>query len=29
LNTCKHSAYLEYNWNGRAIDAIFEVSKLL
>jgi hypothetical protein len=29
LNICKHSAYLEYNWNGRAIDAIFEVSKLL
>lgn len=29
LRNCLHSAYLEYNWNGRAIDAVFEVSQLL
>lgn len=23
-----HAAYLEYNWDGRAIDAVFEVSQL-
>ncbi len=28
LRDCLHAAYLEYNWNGRAIDAVFEVSKL-
>jgi hypothetical protein len=28
LRECLHAAYLEYNWNGRAIDAVFEVSKL-
>jgi hypothetical protein len=28
LRECLHTAYLEYNWNGRAIDAVFEVSKL-
>jgi RES domain-containing protein len=29
LRDCLHSAYLEYNWNGREIDAVFEVSQLL
>jgi len=29
LRSCLHAAYLEYNWNGRAIDAVFEVSQLL
>ncbi len=29
LRKCLHAAYLEYNWNGRAIDAVFEVSQLL
>jgi RES domain-containing protein len=28
LKNCLHAAYLEYNWNGRAIDAVFEVSQL-
>jgi RES domain-containing protein len=28
LKNCQHAAYLEYNWNGRAIDAVFEVSQL-
>lgn len=28
LKNCQHSAYLEYNWNGRAIDAVFEVNQL-
>jgi hypothetical protein len=28
LRDCLHAAYLEYNWNGRAIDAVFEVSRL-
>jgi RES domain-containing protein len=29
LRNCQHAAYLEYNWNGRTIDAVFEVSRLL
>jgi hypothetical protein len=29
LKNCPHAAYLEYNWNGRAVDAVFEVSQLL
>jgi RES domain-containing protein len=29
LKNCLHAAYLEYNWNGRAIDAVFEVARLL
>ncbi len=29
LKHCQHAAYLEYNWNGRAIDAVFEVSQLI
>ena len=28
VKNCLHAAYLEYNWNGRAIDAVFEVSQL-
>jgi hypothetical protein len=28
LRNCLHAAYLEYNWNGRAIDAVFEVAQL-
>jgi hypothetical protein len=29
LKHCVHSAYLEYNWNGREIDAVFEVAQLM
>jgi hypothetical protein len=29
LKNCLHAAYLEYHWNGRAIDAVFEVAQLL
>jgi hypothetical protein len=29
LKNCLHAAYLEYNWNGQGIDAVFEVSQLL
>ena len=29
LKNCGHAAYLEYNWNGQGIDAVFEVSQLL
>ena len=29
LRNCLHAAYLEYNWNGRAIDAVFEVNQVL
>ena len=25
---CLHAAYLEYNWNGRDIDAVFEVLQI-
>ncbi|MHB1332235.1 MAG: RES family NAD+ phosphorylase [Sulfuriferula sp.] len=28
LRDCLHSAYLEYNWNGREIDAVFEVKQI-
>jgi hypothetical protein len=28
LKNCLHAAYLEYHWNGRAIDAVFEVAQL-
>lgn len=28
LGNCTHSAYLEYRWNGRAIDAVFEFSRV-
>jgi hypothetical protein len=29
LKNCLHAAYLEYNWNGREIDAVFEVAQLM
>ena len=29
LKNCVHAAYLECNWNGQSIDAVFEVSQLL
>ena len=28
LSHCLHAAYLEYNWNGAAMDAVFEVNQL-
>ncbi len=28
LKNCQHAAYLEYNWNGQGIDAVFEVNQL-
>lgn len=28
LSNCMHAAYLEYNWDGRGINAVFEVSQL-
>ena len=28
LKNCLHAAYLEYNWNGQEIDAVFEVSQV-
>jgi RES domain len=28
LKNCMHAAYLEYNWNGREIDAVFEVAQV-
>ena len=28
LRECLHAAYLEYNWTGRDIDAVFEVSQI-
>ena len=28
LKNCLHAAYLEYNWNGAAMDAVFEVNQL-
>lgn len=29
LKNCVHAAYLEYDWNGQRIDAVFEVSQIL
>ena len=29
LKNCQHAAYLEYNWNGQGIDAVFEVAQLV
>ena len=26
---CLHAAYLEYQWNGEGIDAVFEVSRVM
>lgn len=28
LKNCLHAAYLEYSWNGKEIDAVFEVSQV-
>lgn len=28
VSNCLHAAYLEYNWNGREIDAVFEVNQV-
>jgi hypothetical protein len=28
LRDCHHAAYLEYNWNGSAIDSVFELSQV-
>ncbi len=28
LSNCLHDAYLEYNWDGRGIDVVFQVSQL-
>ncbi|PLZ00996.1 hypothetical protein CY652_18295 [Burkholderia sp. WAC0059] len=28
LQTCRHAAYLEYNWNGRAVDMVFELNRI-
>ena len=29
LKNCLHAAYLEYNWNGQDIDAVFEVNQVM
>lgn len=28
LRDCHHAAYLEYNWNGSAVDAVFELNQV-
>ncbi len=28
LHACHHAAYLEYNWNGSAIDMVFELNRV-
>ncbi len=28
LRDCHHAAYLEYNWNGAAIDAVYELNQV-
>jgi hypothetical protein len=28
LRGCRHAAYLEYNWNGEAIDYVFELNQV-
>jgi RES domain len=28
LRECRHAAYLEYNWNGTAIDMVFELNQI-
>ena len=28
LRDCRHAAYLEYNWNGHAIDSVFELNQI-
>jgi hypothetical protein len=29
VRACHHAAYLEYNWNGAAIDMVFELNRLV
>lgn len=29
LRKCLHAAFLEYDWNGQAIDAVYELSRVL
>ena len=28
LRDCHHAAYLEYNWNGSAVDMVFELNQV-
>ncbi|HEY1998576.1 RES family NAD+ phosphorylase [Paraburkholderia sp.] len=28
LRDCRHAAYLEYNWNGHAVDVVFELNQV-
>jgi hypothetical protein len=28
VRACHHAAYLEYNWNGQAIDIVFELNRI-
>jgi hypothetical protein len=28
LRDCRHAAYLEYNWNGSAVDMVFELNQV-
>jgi hypothetical protein len=28
LRDCHHAAYLEYNWNGSAVDVVFELNQV-
>jgi hypothetical protein len=28
LRDCRHAAYLEYHWNGNAIDSVFELNQI-
>lgn len=28
LRDCRHAAYLEYNWNGNAVDVVFELNQV-
>jgi hypothetical protein len=28
LRDCHHAAYLEYNWNGSAVDIVFELHQV-
>ena len=28
LRDCQHAAYLEYNWNGSAVDAVCELNQV-
>ena len=29
VKNCLHAAYLEYQWNGQGIEAVFEVNRVL